>query len=130
MTTLQEYSLEFKPTNIVKVQGLCKLVMQGTSDEEQEEDRWKDEPMMYTQHIPYVPGIEGSYYNELKYYLQHETSLSYINDKKKIALRLNSLQYKLQHGILFRNNYDGVLLSFLEKQDVDKVLKDIHDGLV
>jgi hypothetical protein len=59
MTTLQEYDLEFKPANIVKGQGLCKLVMQGTSDEEQEEDGWKDEPMMYTQQVPYVPTIEG-----------------------------------------------------------------------
>jgi hypothetical protein len=30
MMTLQEYDLEFKPTNIVKGQGLCKLVTQDT----------------------------------------------------------------------------------------------------
>jgi hypothetical protein len=46
---LQEYDLEFKPTNIVKFQGLCKLVTQGVDIEEQEEDGWKDEPIMYTQ---------------------------------------------------------------------------------
>jgi hypothetical protein len=43
---------------------------------------------------------------------------------------LKYLQYHLLHGILFRKNYDGVLLWCLEKQDVDKVMKDMHDGLV
>jgi hypothetical protein len=43
MTSLQEYDLEFKPANIVKGQGLCKLVTQGVDVEEQEEDGWQDE---------------------------------------------------------------------------------------
>jgi hypothetical protein len=84
---------------------------------------------MYTQQVPYIPAIEGSYYNNIKYYLQHGTSLGHLNDKKKRALRLKSLQYQLLHNILFRKNCDGVLLWCLEKQDVDKVLKDMHDGL-
>jgi hypothetical protein len=74
--------------------------------------------------------LKGSYYNDLKYYLQHGTTPDYLNAKQKRALRLKSLQYQLLHDILFRNNYDGVLLRCLEKQDVDKVLKDMHDGPV
>jgi hypothetical protein len=69
METLQEYDLEFKLANIVKGQGLCKLVAQGVNVEEEEEDGWQDEPIMYTQHVPYVPTIEGSCYNDLKYCL-------------------------------------------------------------
>jgi hypothetical protein len=49
MTTLQEYNLEFKPSNIVKGQGLCKLVTQYMDDENQEEDGLQEEPNMYTQ---------------------------------------------------------------------------------
>jgi hypothetical protein len=30
--------------------------------------------------------------------------------------------------VLFRVNYDGVLLRCLEHEDADKVLKEIHDG--
>jgi hypothetical protein len=30
--------------------------------------------------------------------------------------------------VLFRKNYNGVLLRCLEKQDADKVIKEIHDG--
>jgi hypothetical protein len=91
---------------------------------------WKEEPTMYTQQVPYIPTIEGSYYNDLKYYLQHGTTPDHLNAKQKRALRLKSLQYQLVHGILFRKNYDGVLLWCLKKQDVDKVLKDMHDGPV
>jgi hypothetical protein len=31
--------------------------------------------------------------------------------------------------VLFRVNYDGALLICLEREDEDKVLKEIHDGL-
>jgi hypothetical protein len=128
MTTLQEYDLEFKPTNIVKGQGLCKLVTRITDVENQEEDSWQEEPTLYTQQVPYIPVVEDSYYNDLKYYLQHGTTPEHLNAKKKRVLRLKSLQYQLVHGILFRKNYDGVLLRCLEKKDVDKVLKYMHDG--
>jgi len=49
MRSLQEYDLEFKPANIVRGQGLCKLLTQGDDVEEQEEDGCKNEPIMYTQ---------------------------------------------------------------------------------
>jgi hypothetical protein len=49
MMTLQEYDLEFKLSNIVKGQGLCKLVTQDINDGDQEEDGWQYEPTMYTQ---------------------------------------------------------------------------------
>jgi hypothetical protein len=101
MMTLQEYDLEFKPTNIVKGQGLSKLVTQYTSDEDQEEDGWKEETHMYMQHGPYIPSIEASYYNDLKYYLQHGTTLGHLNSKKKRSLRLKYLQYQLVHDIFF-----------------------------
>ena len=93
MKTLQEYDLEFKPNNIVKSQGLCKLVTQGDDIEEQEEDGWQDAPIIYTQRVPYVSSIEGSCYNDLKYYLQHGTTPNNLNAKQKRVLRLKYLQY-------------------------------------
>jgi hypothetical protein len=98
--------------------------------EDQEEDGWQEESTLYTQQVPYVPSFENLCYNDLKYYLQHGTTLDHLNAKKKRVLRLKSIQYQLIHGISFRKNHDGVLLCCLEKQDTDKVLKDIHDGLV
>ena len=34
----------------------------------------------------------------------------------------------LVEGVLFRKNYDGVLLRCLEKEDVKKVMSELHDG--
>ena len=39
-----------------------------------------------------------------------------------------SNSYQIVDGILFRNNYDGVLLRCLEKEDAKKVITESHDG--
>jgi hypothetical protein len=41
MTTLQEYDLEIKPTNIVKGKGLCKLATNSEGGENDEERLYK-----------------------------------------------------------------------------------------
>ena len=43
-------------------------------------------------------------------------------------MRLKSAGYQIIDGILFRNNYDGVLLICLEKEDAKKVIAELHDG--
>jgi hypothetical protein len=48
--------------------------------------------------------------------------------KKKCALRMKATQYHLINDVLFKKNYDSMLLRCLEKQEVDKVLFDLHDG--
>ena len=43
-------------------------------------------------------------------------------------LRLKSASYQIIEGILFRKNYDGVLLRCLQKEDAKKVMTELHDG--
>ena len=50
------------------------------------------------------------------------------NSKQQIALRLKSVAYQINDGILFRKNYDGVLLRCLEKEDAKRVISELHDG--
>ena len=50
------------------------------------------------------------------------------NSKQRRELRLKSASYQIIEGILLRKNYDGVLLRCLEKEDVKKVMTDLHDG--
>ena len=38
------------------------------------------------------------------------------------------VSYQIIDGILFRNNYDGVLLRCLEQEDANKVITKLHDG--
>jgi hypothetical protein len=60
--TLQEYDLEFKPTNIIKGQGLYKLVNEAMESKNQLEEGWKEESAMYAHQPSYVPTIENSGY--------------------------------------------------------------------
>lgn len=40
------------------------------------------------------------------------------------------LSFQLVHGVIFRKHHNGVLLTCLEPQDTEKVLRDFHDGPV
>jgi len=60
-----------------------------------------------------------------KGYAPHELDV-----KKKRALRLKANQYQLINDVLFRKNYDYVLLRCLEKTEVEKFLQELHDGMI
>jgi hypothetical protein len=85
---------------------------------------------LFEREVCYIPVNSDQWYYEMKYYLTHGTTPHYMEQKKKRALRLKSSQYHLIQGILCRRNYDGVFLRCLEKEDVDKVLSELHDGPV
>jgi len=53
------------------------------------------------------------------------SDLSY---KKKRALRLKAVKYEIIDNVLFRRNYDSILLRCLEKTEAEKVLQELHDG--
>ena len=71
-----------------------------------------------------------SWYRDLVHYLQEGYLLEHWNSKQQRALHLKSASYQIIDGLLFRKNYDGVLLRFLEKEDVKKVMIDLYDGPV
>lgn len=51
-----------------------------------------------------------SQYVDLKFYLKNEYDPMHLNYKTNHSLRLKSNEYELFNDILFRNNYDSVLL--------------------
>ena len=83
---------------------------------------------MLQREVLYMLASTDSRYNDLKYYLTHMSSLNHLDARKKRALRLKSTQYQLIDGVLFRQNYDKVLLKCLEKYDVKHILIRLHDG--
>ena len=54
--------------------------------------------------------------------------LHHLDHTKKRALRLKAKQYQLVNDVLFKRNYDSVLLRCLEKTEAEKVLQELHDG--
>jgi hypothetical protein len=50
-------------------------------------------------------------------------------DPKNIReLRLKSASFQLINDVLFRKNFDGVLMHCLEKEESEKVLSELHAG--
>ena len=47
-----------------------------------------------------------------------------------MSTKIEICQYQLIDGVLFRQNYDKVLLRCLEKDDVKHILTELHDGSV
>ena len=69
-----------------------------------------------------------SLYVDIIYYLKNGYTPSNLDHTKKRALRLKAKQYQLVNDVLFRINYDSVLLRCLEKSEAKKVLQELHDG--
>jgi hypothetical protein len=129
MAVVQEFDLDIKPTKLVKGQGLCKLAVES-QDQVNEDSGWENEIALWCGEVSYITPGKESWYKYLSYLLHHGTCLENLNPRERRALRLKSAQYRLINSILFRINYDGVLLVCIGCEDANKVLKELHDGPV
>ena len=122
VTTLQEYDLEIKPAKIVRGQGFCKLLA-GTSNIQEPGD---------TEHIEEINQISitdsESQYADLIFYLKNGYAPPNLSYKNKRAIRLKTKNFTIIDDVLFRQNYDSILLRCLEKPEAQKVLQELHDG--
>lgn len=124
VTALQEYDVEIHPAKIVKGQGLFKMLT-GSSHLPKDEDQ-SDE----IQISEVCLNDSQSQYTNMKFFLKNGYAPSNLNYTAKNSLRLKKNQYQLVNDILFRRNYDYVLLRCLEKTEAEKVLQELHDGPV
>jgi hypothetical protein len=127
MVVVQEFDLDIKLAKLVKGQGLCKLTIEA-QDQVNEDPRWENELALWFGEASYVSPGQESWYEKLTCLLHHGTFPENLNPRERRALRLKSSQYRLINSVLFRINYDGLLLICLEHEDENKVLKEIHDG--
>jgi hypothetical protein len=124
---VQEFDLDIKPAKLVKGQRLCKFFIEA-QDQVNEDSGWENELALWCSESVYVPPGQESWYGKPIYLLHHWTCSENLNPKERRALRLKSTQYRLINSMLFRVNYDGVLLRCLEREYIEKVLKELHDG--
>jgi hypothetical protein len=127
MAVVQEFDLDVKPSKLVKGKGLCKLATEA-QDQVNEDSGWENEMELWCDEASYISPRKYSWYENRNYLLHHGTCLENLNPRERRDLRLKSAQYRLTNSVLFRINYDRLLLRCLEREDEDKVLKEIHDG--
>ncbi len=120
ITALQEYDLEIKPASIVRGQGFCKMLA-GAS---QIPENSFEEVQTYEVSLNDIDSL----YTDTIYYLKNGYAPTHLDHTKKRALRLKAKQYQLIDDVLFKRNYDSVLLRCLEKTESEKVLQELHDG--
>jgi hypothetical protein len=70
------------------------------------------------------------WYDDIKLCLEHGSAPCHLDPTKRRALRLKSACFHLVNGILFRQNFDGVLMRCLEKDEANEVLVELHAGEV
>lgn len=68
---------------------------------------------------------ENSWYIDVHRYLVRGTVLSHFSMWKNKALWLKALSYRMLHAVIYKKHH--IFLKFLEAQDSDKVLRDLHD---
>ena len=104
--------------------------MEALDPQEEEEEGWENEANMLEREVLYIPTSTNLWYNDMKYYLTYGSSQSHLDARKRRALRLKYAQYKITNGVLFQQNYDNVFHRCLEKDDVEHILIELHDGLI
>ena len=72
--------------------------------------------------------VDQPWFHELKRYLeaQEYPEGASINDKK--LLRRFSAKFFLSNGILYKHNYDSILLWCVDKVEAEKILAELHEG--
>ena len=93
-----------------------------------EENNWESEVELHMMDVCPLFTTPDYWYQDLVHYLQEELLPEHWNSKQRRTLHLKSASYQIIDGILFRNNYDGVLLRCLEKEYAKKVMIDLHHG--
>eukprot|EP00253_Pinus_taeda_P028047 PITA_28047 len=115
----QEYEVEIKPASIVKGQGFCKMLAGASLISEI--------PSTYIQVYEVSLNDNESLYVDIICYMKNGYAPSHLDYTKKRALRLKGKQYQLLNNVLFRINYDFVLLRCLEESEAKNVLQELHD---
>jgi hypothetical protein len=127
VTSLQEYDLEITPTQIMRGQGLCKLVVD--SEIEQQENSDKSNLEQRDQNLVCcTQNLVSPWYDNIIFCLENGSAPRHLDPAKRRALRLKFTSFHLVNGILFRQNFDGVLMRCLEKDEAEKVLLELHAG--
>jgi hypothetical protein len=111
----------------VRGKGLCKLVADSTAAQQEENDMSN-----LGQHdqnaIHCTQNSVSPWYDDIKFCLEHGSAPHHLDPTKRRALRLKYASFHLVNGILFCQNFDGVLMRCLEKDEAEKVLLELHAG--
>jgi hypothetical protein len=121
VSKIQEYDLEIKPTKIVKGQGLSQMLIESKQEAIQ---------MGHNEQINVVVSEleHDEWYSDIIYYLNNLSCPDHLVDYKRRALRLKAMKYCLTENGLGWKDPVGVLLRCVNREEANKLLKELHSG--
>jgi len=104
LAKIQEYDNEIKPLKSVKGKGLCNVIAM-------------DDALNGVVLVSIEKPISGSkWYKDIVFYLKYGKFPVTMTPKERMALNMKSNQYVLIAEILFRRNYDHMLLRCIDEK--------------
>jgi hypothetical protein len=119
VSQIQEYDLEIKPTKIIRVQVLAKMMTE--SNQEAIEVVQKEQVNIVVSEIE-----NNEWYSNIIYYLKNLTCPDHLVEHKRRALRLKAMKYCLTEDGLGWRNPNGVILRCVDKEEADKLVIELH----
>jgi hypothetical protein len=113
--------LDIKPSNIIKCHGLENMLIE--SNQESIKMGEKDQINVVVSEIK-----NDDWYSDIIYYLKNITCHCHLVDHKRRYLRLKDMNYCLTEDSLGWRNIDGMILKCVNKEEVDKLVVDLHSG--
>ena len=119
---IQEFNIDIQITKLVRGQGLAKLMTETNLDANQinfieEENR------------AYICDMDNcKWYADVIYYLQHMVSPPHLSNNEKRTVKLHALRFVIISGKLWQRSQDNVLLKCVSKEQLVKILTEMHNG--
>ena len=76
-----------------------------------------------------VEGERVPWYYDIMKFLEFGVYLDGADKREHRSTRMVAIQYILCKGQLYRRSYDGIHLCCLKKEEVEKVMEDIYQGI-
>ena len=72
---------------------------------------------------------EVSWYYDIMKFLELGAYPDGADKRERCSIRMMAIQYILCRGQLYKRSYDGIHLCCLKKEEAEKVMEEIHQGL-
>jgi hypothetical protein len=75
------------------------------------------------------PLADSEWYRDIIFYLRSGQFPVTMNPKERRTLKMKENQYVLIADILFRRNFDGILLRCVDENQAQGLIKEFHEGI-
>ena len=75
------------------------------------------------------PLDDSEWYGDIVFYLRSRQFLVTMKPKEQRRLKMKSNQYVLIVDILFKRNYDGILLRCVDENKTQELMREFHEGI-